>query len=227
MKKCDKCGVLLDEGFDSCPLCTPGETEEYTPSRPQELLKVSRKETARYMWELSGIVCASGVVIILLLNLLFAGGINWSLYPVTSISWIWLTLTIIMFMNRWPFGMLLLLLVNTLVMLILFNIFSSTINWFVPVAMPVTTVLFILAGIVVWISTVAKYKGFNVLALSLIAVNILCVTIEVFADLHINNVVSIRWSAVVSAGIIPVASVLMFLHYRLRRGRRLDSFFHV
>jgi hypothetical protein len=227
MKKCDKCGVLLDEGFDSCPLCTHDESMANKPSQPGEVLRASRKETVRYMWELSGVVCITGIVIILLLNLLFTGSINWSLYPVTSISWIWLTLTIIMFTNRWPFGMLLLLLANTLIMLIMFNIFSSTINWFVPVAMPVTTVLFILAGIVVWISNEAKYKGFNVLALALIAVNILCVTIEVFADLHIYHMVSIRWSAVVSAGIIPVASVLMFLHYRLRRGRRLDSFFHV
>ncbi len=227
MKKCDRCGILLDEGLVSCPLCDTGEKEEVSPSRPRQVLKVSRREAARYLWELSGIVCVTGIVIILLLNLLFTGGVNWSLYPVTSIAWIWLTLTIIMFMNRWPIAMLALLLANTLGMLVLFNLFSSTINWFVPVAMPVTTSLFILAGVVVWLSSIARYRGFNVLGLALVAVNILCIAIEVFADLHINGVVSIRWSAVVTAAIIPVASVLIFLHYRLRRGRRLDSFFHV
>ena len=114
MKKCENCGVLLDEGFISCPLCAPGDKEVKALIRPREVLKVARKEAARYLWELSGVVCITSIVLILLLNLLFTGGLNWSLYPVTSVSWIWLTLTIIMFMSRWPFVMLLLLLSNTL-----------------------------------------------------------------------------------------------------------------
>ena len=227
LKKCDKCGVLLDESYDICPLCTPGENFEKAPSRPGEVLKAARSEAVKYAWELSGIVCISGIVITLLLNLLFAGTISWSLYPVTSISWVWISLTIIVFIRRWPFLMLIMLLAGTLGMLVLFNLFDTRINWFIPVAMPVTTVLFILAGLVVYISIKARYKGFNTLAICLIAVNILCISIEVFADLNQTGTVTIRWSAVVSAAILPITAVLMFLHYRLKRGRRLDSFFHV
>jgi hypothetical protein len=227
LKKCDKCGVLLDERYDICPLCTPGENYEKSSGRPGEVLKAARAEAAKYAWELSGVVCASGIVITLLLNLLFAGTISWSLYPVTSISWVWISLTIIVFIRRWPFLMLIMLLAGTLGMLVLFNLFDTRINWFIPVAMPVTTVLFILAGLVVYISIKARYKGFNILAVCLIAINILCVSIEVFADLNQTGDITIRWSAVVSAAILPIAAVLMFLHYRLKRGRRLDSFFHV
>ncbi|MBM3421607.1 MAG: hypothetical protein FJY11_10800 [Bacteroidetes bacterium] len=227
LTKCDKCGVLLDERFDICPLCTPDENTEKTSVRTGEVLRAARAEAAKYAWELSGIVCLSGVVITLLLNLLFDGTVSWSLYPVTSIFWVWISLTVIVFIRRWPFMMLMMLLAGTLGMLLLFNLFDSRINWFIPVAMPVTTVLFILAGLVVHISARARYKGFNVLAVSLIAVNILCVSIEVFADLNLTGTVTIRWSAVVSAAILPIAAVLMFLHYRLKRGRRLDSFFHI
>lgn len=227
LKKCDKCGVLLDERYEICPLCTPEENFGKPPGRPGDLLKAARAEAAKYAWELSGIVCVSGIVITLLLNLLFAGKISWSLYPVTSISWVWISLTITVFFRRWPFLMLIMLLAVTLGLLVLFNLFDTRINWFIPVAMPVTTVLFILAGLVVYVSDKARHKGFNVLAVSLIAVNILCVSIEVFADLNKSGDVTIRWSAVVSAAILPIAAVLMFLHYRLKRGRRLDSFFHV
>ncbi len=227
MKKCDQCGVLLDDGFDSCPLCETGGTEAKTPVKPREVLKVSRKEALRYLWELSGVVCITGIIIILLLNLLFTGGINWALYPVTSILWIWISLTILMFMNHRPIGMIMLMLTNTLGMLALFNLFTKSINWFVPVALPLTAALFILSGIVTSISSKTKYKGFNLLAMVLIAVNILCVAIEVVTDLYIKGAISIRWSAIVSSAIIPIAAVLMFMHYRLRRGRRLDSFFHV
>lgn len=227
MKKCEKCGVMLDDGVEICPLCTPDDNNETKSGKPGDVLKAARSEAARYAWELSGIVCFSGVVITLLLNLIFAGTISWSLYPVTAISWVWISLTIIAFVRRWPILMLILLLAGTLCMLVLFNLFDSRINWFVPVAMPVTTILFILTGLVVYLTGKARYKGFNILAISLIAVNILCISIELFADLNLSGRVTIRWSAVVSAAILPIAAVLMFLHYRLKRGRRLDSFFHV
>lgn len=227
MRKCEKCGVLLDNNYHECPLCADSGENTASGSRPADVLRAARSEAVRYAWELSGIVCLSGVFITILLNLVFSGNISWSLYPVTSISWVWLVLTSIVFLKKWPFTMLISLLSVTLVMLVLFNLFDNQINWFVPVAMPVTIILFILSGIVVWLSGRARYKGFNILAISLIAVNILCVSIEVFADLNIHGTVTIRWSAVVSAALIPIAAVLMFLHYRLRRGRRLDSFFHV
>jgi len=227
MKRCENCGILFDDNLRGCPLCGSAEEGSSDPGKPGEVLKASRRESVKYAWELIGIVCLSGVFITLLLDIVFSKGISWSLYPVTSISWVWLALTIIVFISRWPFAMLMLLLADTLAMLVLFNLFDNTVNWFVPVAMPVTIVLFILAGIVVWLARRARRKGFNILAIYFMAANILCIAIEVFSDLNLYGAVTIRWSAVVSAALIPVSSVLMFIHYRLKRGQRLDSFFHI
>ena len=226
INRCKKCGVILDDGLTSCPLCDiTGEGDQ--AGKPADILEKTRRESVRYTWELLGIVCLSGISVSIALNLLFGKGITWSLYPATSTIWVWVAVSIYIYLRKRPFISLLLLLVNTLAMLLLFNAFNPEINWFVPVGMPVTIVLFFLAGGVIYLASVARHKGFNVLAMIFLAVNILCIAIEVFIDLNHTGEVLIRWSAVVSAALVPIAAVLMFLHYRLKKGRRLDSFFHI
>jgi hypothetical protein len=227
MNKCQNCGIILDEGLTDCPLCGSNSEQSNITVNPATILENARKKSLRHTWELLGVVCLSGISASIALNLLFGGKITWSLYPATSIAWVWIAITISIFIRKKPFMVLILIMMNTLGMLLLFNAMDTKVNWFVPVGMPVTIVLFILIGIVAYFSSIARYKGFNILALAILAVNILCLSIEVFLDLTLKGSVSIRWSAVVSAALVPIVAVLMFLHYRLKKGRRLDSFFHI
>lgn len=226
INRCEKCGVILDDELTSCPLCD-GNGETDMAGKPGDVLEKNRRESLRYTWELLGIVCISGISVSIALNLLFGKGITWSLYPATSIIWVWVAISIYIYLRKRPFASLTLLLINTLGMLLLFNAFNTNINWFVPVGMPVTIVLFLLSGVVIYLTSVARYKGFNVLAMIFLALNILCIAIEVFINYNISGTIHIKWSAVVSAALVPISVVLMFLHYRLKKGRRLDSFFHV
>jgi hypothetical protein len=227
MKKCENCGVILDDVMTECPLCRHNSNGKEEIKKPADLLEVTRRETIKYTWELSIIVCISGIAVSIALNLLFGKTISWSLYPATSILWTWITITILLYLRKRPLSAIILLMTNTLGMLLLFNAFDTKINWFIPVGMPVTVVLFLLMAIVFYLSSLARYKGFNVLAIIFLATNILCISIEVFLDLSLGGSVNIRWSAVVSAALVPISGVLMFLHYRLKKGRRLDSFFHI
>ncbi|MDX9930017.1 MAG: DUF6320 domain-containing protein [Bacteroidales bacterium] len=226
MKKCEKCGVLLDEGYDECPLCGTDEVASHGES-PGAILRASRRSSLRYAWELSGILSISLIAISIVLDLLFGQGISWSLYPLTSVAWVWLTLTLLVFMRRRLTLLLIMQMAVTLGMLMLFDLFDKQNSWFVHVALPVTLAFFLLAGVISLLSVIAKGRGFNILAVSIIAINMLCVVIEIFTDLHLHGTIIIRWSAVVTAALIPVAAILMFLYYRLQRGRNLGSFFHI
>ncbi|MDX2415761.1 MAG: hypothetical protein QNK33_11270, partial [Bacteroidales bacterium] len=80
---------------------------------------------------------------------------------------------------------------------------------------------------VILVSRRVKSKGFNILAFILLAIAILCTSIELSLDLFLDNNVTITWSAITAATIVPFSGILMFLHYRLKRGKNLGSFFHI
>jgi hypothetical protein len=46
-------------------------------------------------------------------------------------------------------------------------------------------------------------------------------------DEYLNGVVDFRWSLIAAISILPVALIFFFYHYRLKKGNRLDSFFHI
>jgi phosphatidylserine synthase len=112
-------------------------------------------------------------------------------------------------------------------MLFLFNLFSSPVNWFYGIALPVTIALFIAVIIISLLWKVAHFRGFNILAIAFLVLSGFCIVSEVFIDKYISGEVDIRWSAIVAVSILPIALVLLFVHYRMKKGKRLDSYFHV
>jgi hypothetical protein len=230
MKICRNCGVELDDNMDVCPLCNENEeinTKDKTVIYPSDALSLARKDSRKYAWELSGIVTLSGIIISIMVDLVFGRGLNWSLYSVTSLLYVWSSITIFFFAVKKPFILLPGLLLETLGLLILIDMFDKPIRWFGPIALPITVTFFILIAIVIIIIKIARYKGFNILAVIMLALCLLCLVSEVFIDLAVYGRIEIKWSAIATAALLPVSIVLLFMHYRLKRGRRLDGFFHV
>ena len=112
-------------------------------------------------------------------------------------------------------------------MLFLFDLFSPPVNWFYGIGLPITIALFVSVSIVVVLWHVAHFKGFNILAFAFLVLSGFCIVSEVFIDKYLFNAVEIRWSAIVAVSILPIALVLLFVHYRMKKGKRLDSYFHV
>jgi phosphatidylserine synthase len=101
------------------------------------------------------------------------------------------------------------------------------VNWFIGIALPVTIALFISVSIIIVLWKVAHFRGFNILAIAFLVLSGFCIVTEVFTDKYISGKVDIRWSAIVAVSIFPIALVLLFVHYRMQKGNRLDSYFHV
>ncbi|MGD0756062.1 MAG: DUF6320 domain-containing protein [Bacteroidales bacterium] len=234
MSYCTNCGVELDEGLSSCPLCgfTVGkaiitETRDQSEHYPSDIILLHKRETRKHIWELSGIISFSGIVVCTIVDLVIRKSLSWSLFADTSILASWICLTLILLAFRKYFLIIPGLLITLLTMLLLFNLFSPPFKWFFGIGLPITIAFFVAVSIIILLWKVANFRGFNILAIAFIVLSGFCIVAEVFIDKYLSDVVDIRWSAIVAVSVLPIALVLLFVHYRMKKGKRLDSYFHV
>lgn len=233
MKKriCPNCKVELEEGVEKCPLCenldAKTQKEEIRAKYASELLNLSEKRSKVYAWELSAIIAFSTILILFIVDLVTVKGINWSLYAMTSIAGVWLLLTSFIFFLKRPFWLATCVIVSILGALVLIDLIKPPLNWFPTLGMPIGISVGLVFSLLLVLLNKLKNRGFNVLGFILIFISVLCFPIEAFADLHLNGKVDIEWSAIAAASMLPISWVLLFLHYRLKKGNNLRSFFHV
>jgi hypothetical protein len=234
MSYCTNCGVELDNDLVSCPLCgftigqeTVSKTNERSEYYPSDIILLHKKETRRHIWELSGIISFSGIVVCTIVDLVIHKSLSWSLYAGTAIMALWICLTLILLAFRKYFIIFPGLLFSILTMLFLFDLFSPPVNWFLGLGLPITVALIVAAVIIILLWKIAHFRGFNILAIAFLVLSGFCMISEVFIDKYVYARVDIRWSAIVAVSIFPIALVLLFVHYRMKKGKRLDSYFHV
>ncbi|MFO7850906.1 MAG: hypothetical protein ACQERS_07535 [Bacteroidota bacterium] len=229
-KICPNCGVVLDEGLEICPLCKsrpeedPKEKGELYPS---DILDLSERKSRIHAWELSAIIAFSANMICIIVDLVIVKGLNWSLYAVTAITGIWLFITAFAFLLKRTALLGISLAATTLAMLVIFDLLSPPLVWFMGIGLPVSISFWILFVIFIFILRKLRSKGFNLLAIVFIELSALCIIIDIFIDLALFDHINIDWSAITAATLVPIAGVLFFMHYRMKRGKDLGSFFHV
>src|SRR6056297_2475975 len=95
MSKCTHCGVELEANMNFCPLCGHPVEKESTPvhepvhisggAAPQKryisMGQLNRPQKRKVMWEVLSLIVLSGIVGVVLLNLIFNQSITWSIYP--------------------------------------------------------------------------------------------------------------------------------------------------
>lgn len=229
-KICPNCGVILDEGLEKCPLCksvAEENTDRSDEKYPSDILHLSEKKSRKQLWELSAIVAFSANIICIIVDMVIARGLNWSLYAVTAITGLWLFITSFTFLLKRLISLGLVLALTTLAMLLIFDMLQPPVRWFIEIGLPISLTFWILFALFMIILKNLKWKGFNMLAYILIEVSVLCMVIDIFTDLHFKGKVLLDWSAITAATLVPLAGILFFMHYRMKRGKNLRSFFHV
>lgn len=229
---CVNCGVELDDVFKICPLCgkdpvKKDEQEHVSNNYPSGIIQLQRKENSRYFWELSGIIAFSGIACCTIIELLISKGLKWSLLSDISIASAWVILTLYQFEYKKPWLMFTGLLLTILAALFLTDLFSKGSEWFFPVGLPLTLAAFAATGSVIFLYRIAHLKGLNIIAAVFILLSGLSIISEIILDNFMRGVVSLRWSLIVAVSALPVALLLIFYHYRLKKGNHLDSFFHI
>jgi len=229
---CVNCGVELDDGLKSCPLCGKAlgnniEKEFHSSNYPSDIIQLQKKENRKYLWELSIIIAFSGIAVCTIVDLLIGKGLRWSLLSDVSILALWVILTLFTYSYRRTIIIVPGLMVTILAALFFIDLITTGLNWFFPVGLPLTIAAFMMAGIVLILYRKAHFKGFNILAAALIILSGFCVITEMVLDEYLNGRIDLRWSLITAISILPVALIISFYHYRLKKGNRLDSFFHI
>ncbi len=232
MNYCNTCGIELDDDLQVCPLCgknpaDPGEHEPVQSNYPSDIIHIYRKESRRQIWELSGIIAFSGMAVYTIVDLVVGKGLKWSLFADVSILSGWICLTLLLLAFRKYFITIPGLMATLLIMLLFFDFVSPETNWFLPVGLPITVAVFISLSIIILLWKIAHFKGFNILAIVFLVISGFCIVVETFIDKYLFGSVEIRWSAIAAVSILPIALVLLFVHYRMKKGKRLDSYFHI
>jgi hypothetical protein len=234
IKFCTNCGVELDDHMKFCPLCGKGtelyrENDETSRSEnnPSDIIMLHRKESRRHYWELSGIILFSGIAVCAIVDLVIGHGFSWSRYAITAMTAAWISFSLMLLAFKKYYIIIPGQLVTILSMLFLFDLFSRNLNWFFQLGLPIVVAVFLFISIVVVLRKVARFKGFNILAFSFLALSGFCIVIEVFIDKYFYGIVNLRWSIIVAVSFLPISLVLLFMHYRMHRGNQLDSYFHI
>ncbi len=232
MTLCVNCGVELDEGLSICPLCgkDPGKkVEEVHKSKnsPTDIIHLQKRENRRYLWELSGIIAFSGIAACTIIDLLISKELKWSLLSDISIATAWVILTLYLFAYKRTWIIVTLLLITVLTSLFLLDLIAAGGSFFIPLGLPVTIAVFVSAVIIILLYKSVHMNGLNIIASGFIVLSGFCILIETIIDKYADGIVDFRWSLIVAVAVLPVALVLFFYHYRLKKGNRLDSFFHI
>jgi|SaaInl7_200m_RNA_FD_contig_21_1252271_length_959_multi_5_in_0_out_0_2 hypothetical protein len=239
MVVCDRCGVEVDESASLCPLCGSGlegtapETLADQANRQilsefaDEIKPLSTKQRARLTWEISTAMLFSAVAVVLFVDFLANRRITWSVYPIIVTGSVWVLAGLVSFLYKHPvlvfFGSFL----DVLAMEFLVDIASQRLPWFIQLGLPITACLYLILGILGLISPRINRRGLNIPAFFLIGMGIFIMGIEATIDWYLWKHVVLSWSALAAISVSPVAVILIFVHYRLRKYVDLKRFFHL
>ena len=85
----------------------------------------------------------------------------------------------------------------------------------------------VLTVTVIFLNSLSRYRGLNLLATILLALAIFLVVIEYLTDMLLTSEFTPQWSVVTAASLVIISLIFVFIHFRLKRGRSLGRMFHV
>ena len=227
MSICKQCGVDLGEGNEKCPLCEPADTGTIQIASPADLFRLSRKVKVRTLYEITMLLLISGAIVTLAIDIVFERGLSWSLITTTCIGYLIAMVTSVYFLRKSPYLMIAASAAGTLLFLWLIDLLTGNHGWFTTVAAPLAGSGALLTMAVIFLNSLSRYRGLNLLSTILIAAAIYTVIIEFITDRLTTSGFKPQWSVVTAASLLIIALIFLFVHYRLKRGRSLGRLFHL
>ena len=162
-----------------------------------------------------------------IIDLVTTKRITWSKYTITACLVIFANATLITF---WRHRLLILLggsFLFSSLLLVLLDTYNSKIGWGIRLGVPILLSFYFITLILTLLVRLTKIKGLNILAYFFMAVGFFSICIEGILSKYFLNEIRFAWSLIVVVSMIPIASILFFIHYRLNRGIELKRFFHI
>ncbi|MDR6568112.1 hypothetical protein MRBLMN1_003806 [Chitinophaga ginsengisegetis] len=228
MKYCNNCGVILEDDMQICPLCgyeagTNSASPEPAVTQPAATLTRQQK---KLVWEIVSLVLISSIIAALLINLIVNKTISWSEYPVAVCLTIFCYVSFFAFWSGSSAARMLGGFITSAVLLLLLDAFTGGLSWAATIAIPVLLVASLITAIFLSITRHTVSKGVNLIAYAFIGSAVLCVAIEGILSFYHTRTIRLEWSLIVCLCVLLVAIALLFLHFRLKKGRSLEKTFH-
>jgi hypothetical protein len=240
MSYCNYCGVELDKAVTSCPLCglIVGEkrvvTHEWKSRQAvfkdqiaSEIENMTAAQKRKLFWEISVIILVSGVLVTLVVNWIESRTITWSKYSLVASLSILASISFLTLLRNRPFILVLGSFISNAALLLLLDLISSNIGWGTKLGVPILISLYALILLVLWLIRISNRRGFNILAVIFIALGLFLICIEVFVSLYFNHSITLSWSIIAAASMIPISTLLFLVHFRIKSGIALRRFFNI
>lgn len=238
---CNYCGVELDKEMEVCPLCSQKVTNEadksardlvedvnkYSDETVPKAVVLTKRQKWRLYWELSVVILISGMVVTAFMDLLTSKEITWSRYTLAIGLALIVNLSILFYWHRL---LLVTLIASMLLQSLLFYLLDTAafgMGWGTDLGIPLLFMIYLVGYLLSVVLKASKEEGLNIIGYFLIALGILTLGIEFILDRHFTGQVGLEWSLFVILSVMPIAGLLLFVHYRLKRGRELRRLFHI
>lgn len=240
MSYCINCGVELEEGINKCPLCGVTADSPHFNSLTDEALNdpdeklyseyasLTQEQRRKLFWELSGIILISGIIISFVIDFIITQSITWSKYCITVCIALLVNTTLFSFWRNRILLVFIVSMVSSSILLILLDLYSShEFGWGIKLGIPFVLLFYIVMLVFTVLIKVSKRPGFNILGYFFLAIGLAAIFSEGIISIYLKDTLTLRWSIVVFACMIPISAILSFIHYRLRKGINLRRFFHI
>ncbi|NLE36261.1 MAG: hypothetical protein GX622_14275 [Bacteroidales bacterium] len=227
MAICKNCGVDLGEGNEACPLCEPSENPTNRATSVADLFRLSKIRKTRHLYEISMLLLISGAIITLAIDAVFTRGFGWSLLTTLSLAYLIILISSIYLLRHRPYLAITIVMVSTLLFLWLLDLLTNGPDWYRSMACPLTVAASLLTAAVLFLNSLSRYRGLNLLATILTALAVFVLITEYLTDRIMKASYHPQWSVVAAASLVIIAMFFIFIHYRLKRGRSLGRLFHV
>ncbi|MCG8453346.1 MAG: DUF6320 domain-containing protein [Spirochaetales bacterium] len=236
MPYCSRCGVEVEPQTPECPLCDapiqrlPGDDSrpwphDEAPKHSAPALSADERQAlAKSITSLGFLI---PVAIVLTVDWFVTRSITWSLWPLVTLGAAWLWALIPIALGRKPHLMITSITVVGIALLWGLGWLSGSVRWVITIGMPLVIIAGILANLILLLARHRKHIGSNLAGWILIAITILNICADVLVRLNFQLSGVPGWSLIVAATLLPVAALLLYLHYRPSRKARLRRYFHV
>lgn len=242
MKYCSNCGVELDQTMEDCPLCynqaaeNKSKTELYSEHFSVQTSdkgnlypknEMEKKQNRKLFWELTVLVFLSMAIITFLIDLFTSQQLSWSKYTITCSLFLLINSSLISFLRHKSILLTAGSFISIAAMLLALDYFGEPMGWGLKLGIPLLVLLYLFALCIVVLIKYLKEKGVNFIAWLLIISSVVCLGVEVILDIYLHHHITMGWSFYVLLSTLPVAGILLFVHYRMKKGRELKRLFHM
>lgn len=240
MINCRNCGVALEQNMNFCPLCGYAVIKEphtkdtvrfqkklENQSLSTEINKLDNIQRRKLIWEVFSIILGSGLLSTVILNIIINGTLTWSWYVVTGAVTVFIYFSIFSFLQNRLFIKIVSLCLTSAACMLVLDVLDHRLSWAVYLGLPLlAAVLVVLLAFIITLRQ-TREKGFNIVAYVFLAAGTLAIAIENIISLYLTNNFRFSWSAIVFFSVLPVAAILLYIHFRLLKGTNLKKIFHI